>query len=367
MSRILRRPMFRGGRVDGRGTGITSNLGYKKGGSVNTPRRGLVNQPGGYAGTSTTEGFKRSPIAKGFGWLDDYLLTPWANQFNQLSIKPFTGLFGYGDWPPTGATPLNTTKEEWQEIVRSKEDPPTGILGPPDGGRTTQGTGEDFYLKPEGPSDAELALAELKALRDAELADQKGPKETIEEYKEVFKDAYGSGKADDASAMLLNFAGKALKPEATVKSAFGDFFEEEGKRPSESKKYKDAATTAAINAYLTGEKSFQDTMRAIKVAEATTRSKVKILAEGKGWDDYLVEAAGSTGDPRKMGVINYAIAKMGEEQGGKLPKLEEGQTYGEILKEGPIYVQDSPDGSFKILVKWDGEKLVPIKEIYKLR
>ena len=48
MSRILRRPMFRGGRVDSRGTGITSGLNYKKGGSVNSP--GLVNGPGGYAG-----------------------------------------------------------------------------------------------------------------------------------------------------------------------------------------------------------------------------------------------------------------------------------------------------------------------------
>ena len=26
---------------------------------------------------------------------------------------------------------------------------------------------------------------------------------------------------------------------------------------------------------------------------------------------------------------------------GTLPKLEKGQTYGEILEEGPIYVQDS--------------------------
>ena len=34
MSRILRRPMFRGGRVDSRGTGITSGLSYKKGGRV---------------------------------------------------------------------------------------------------------------------------------------------------------------------------------------------------------------------------------------------------------------------------------------------------------------------------------------------
>ena len=42
MSRILRRPMFRGGRVDSRGTGITSGL--------DKPKRGLVDEPGGYAG-----------------------------------------------------------------------------------------------------------------------------------------------------------------------------------------------------------------------------------------------------------------------------------------------------------------------------
>ena len=43
MSRILNRPMFRrGGRVDSRGTGITSGL--------DTPKRGLVDGPGGYAG-----------------------------------------------------------------------------------------------------------------------------------------------------------------------------------------------------------------------------------------------------------------------------------------------------------------------------
>ena len=34
MSRILRRPMFRGGPIDSRGTGITANLGYNNGGRV---------------------------------------------------------------------------------------------------------------------------------------------------------------------------------------------------------------------------------------------------------------------------------------------------------------------------------------------
>ena len=43
MSNILRRPMFRGGgSVDSRGTGITSGL--------DTPKRGMVDGPGGYAG-----------------------------------------------------------------------------------------------------------------------------------------------------------------------------------------------------------------------------------------------------------------------------------------------------------------------------
>ena len=46
----FRRPMFRGGPIDSRGTGITSGLSYAKGGSVNTPKRGLVDGPGGYSG-----------------------------------------------------------------------------------------------------------------------------------------------------------------------------------------------------------------------------------------------------------------------------------------------------------------------------
>ena len=51
MSKILNRPMFRGGgRVSSYNTGITSGLGYAGGGQV-PPKRGLVDGPGGYAGT----------------------------------------------------------------------------------------------------------------------------------------------------------------------------------------------------------------------------------------------------------------------------------------------------------------------------
>ena len=47
MSKILRRPMFRGGAVNSGGTGITSGL--------DTPKRGMVDGPGGYAGLSLAE------------------------------------------------------------------------------------------------------------------------------------------------------------------------------------------------------------------------------------------------------------------------------------------------------------------------
>ena len=42
MSRILRRPMFRGGKVDSRGTGITSGLGYENGGRVGYDNGGQI-------------------------------------------------------------------------------------------------------------------------------------------------------------------------------------------------------------------------------------------------------------------------------------------------------------------------------------
>ena len=46
MSRILNRPMFRGGgKVSSYGKGIASGLTSK-------PKRGLVDEPGGYAGIS---------------------------------------------------------------------------------------------------------------------------------------------------------------------------------------------------------------------------------------------------------------------------------------------------------------------------
>ena len=308
MSRILRRPMFRGGRVDARGTGITSNLGYKKGGSVNTPKRGLVNEPGGYAGDAP--GFFKSPAYKSGRWLMDYLGKPVANVVNQWGVNPIAGLFGYPELMEQMETPYDYADAKlwnyfgggehpiynpdadwrtddtiankiWADRYKDQDRlPVTGIKGPPAGGDPdmwakkpkTEGGG----LKQE-LSDMEAMFARLNKKKTKEEK-----KAELLADREMFEEAYGSGVADDASTMLLNFAGKALKPEATVKSAFGEFFEEEGKRPSSRKAYKDAATTAAINSYLTGEKSFNETMKALELFKAqqtikSTHAEQKLL------------------------------------------------------------------------------------------
>jgi hypothetical protein len=86
MSRILRRPMFRGGPVDSRGSGITSGL--------DKPKRGLVNEPGGYAGEKS-----------GMDFLKNALLGPRFTDPNYVSPMQFKSGTGFGFMSPERQAP----------------------------------------------------------------------------------------------------------------------------------------------------------------------------------------------------------------------------------------------------------------------
>ena len=136
--------------------------------------------------------------------------------------------------------------------------------------------------------------------------DKRSAKEQIAENKELFEEVMGGGKKamiDDLSTMGLSFASKALKEGATTKSAFAEFFEDESKRPSRKSKISDAASNAAIQAYLTGEKSYNDLMKALKVNQAGIDYKAKVEQDAKKAltvNDYVVAD--------KTGSTNKAIA-----------------------------------------------------------
>ena len=436
MSRILRRPMFRGGRVDGRGTGITSGLGYEKGGRValegggtflstqaiidliqegkSTPelfemlidrgyggvtkvgemaysfnpdyidsepnfyaeppkmdsttpfanggiaslanggmpgKRGLVDGPGGYAGVSTTGGFSSSPIYRFGERVMDYGVNPLLNPINQYIVNPLAGLFGYGDLIPRVETPYDN-KFLFGDATYTDKYKKKYIDTPI---QTDSGAIPKAIMENQDKiSQEELLKKQLENLNKPKpKEDPVDPKASIEDNKELFAELLGSKKArgDDISQMLLSFAGKALKPEATVKSSFGEFFEDEAKRPSRKQKIDDNAAALAINQYIAGEKSKADLetiLAKTKFGVDYTATIKKAIENSKSFPTRLRETAGTTGKTTDKSVITAVLSEEDPPQvyAGDLPKDVESIT------AGVFYTRDR-EGGGKELIMFD--------------
>ena len=128
MSRILRRPMFRGGPVDSYGTGIASGL--------DKPKRGLVNEPGGYTGFEFMTPKRQSPglirigegaanRRSGMDYLKNALLGERFTNPSYVSPMQFKSGTGFGFMSPERQSPGLT---QIGEGVRSRN-PRMGELG----------------------------------------------------------------------------------------------------------------------------------------------------------------------------------------------------------------------------------------------
>ena len=376
----FRRPMFRGGPVDSRGTGITSGLSYAKGGSVNTPKRGLVDGPGGYSGRlklieALYKGgknyggqginylrnlFRGAPstskelVPSGYKFADDFLgdfrrnlgvtggirdipgVSPLLNLIARNPKKSLGAggaflLSDYTDMLPSGETIARTLlpgKLErtilGEEEVEEKEDLPTIIN--------------------------KLSASDILNKADKDLQDKKvEPKdmeESIDIDKEVFAKALGRDKArgQDFADMLLSYAGKALKDDATVRSSFSEFFEEEAKRPSRARKIDDSAAALAINKYIKGEISRAEMNKLIELNRTKIRDNIEMNKEALTLDTALQAAVknGVGTSKKSISVIQSAIEQVLPEFtfGGPLP---EGEGAAEKINVGVIYVRDSAD------------------------
>jgi len=299
MSRILRRPMFRGGRVDSRGTGITSGLGYEKGGRVKlgfggalkgglsttgsgggrTPFRPPMVINTGASTTAAPQGITYRGIFDALKSGGRGLLSRLA-PFNPLSAAgvtmalPFlpSYLIGKANEPRT---------VEALEYMKNMNDSgvfdETGALDYQDftneidklnkTGTPLKGSGVGLTTSQEDLSkliEDMRIRKEINKNRNSGVGQDGGSSsnepssdDLLDIDKEKFAKLLGSDKArgEDISNMLLSFAGKALKDDATVKSAFGEFASEEAKRPGRREKIDQAAATLAINEYIAGKKS----------------------------------------------------------------------------------------------------------------
>jgi hypothetical protein len=366
--------MFRGGRVDGRGTGIASGLSYEKGGRVGYEPGGSVMSRGGLGGprkpSTPTGGSIMSRIRNipylgkmipaaggtiaryspyGLAALGGELLGNTANLFARGTSTPegYSRLKEMGSIPfmfdetnidvgdafkyidegnqigeKYGIFPRGGPEQRLKDLgLEGQYDPKTGekieqIIEEQIKNDTKKDNYNNQFGKKEGEESTEISKAD------------------IEKNKELFAELLGGGKArgEDISNMLLSFAGKALKDDATVKSSFSDFFEEESKRPSSKTKVDQAAAQLAINDYIAGKRS--------KEATENLLAKLKVQADLGEADLYenIVKIAGPGSNPT---VANLESAL-------KVTKETRGKPVTRIKSTDTIEIEEKDYDSFLI-------------------
>ena len=316
MSKILRRPMFRGGAVDSRGTGITSGLGYEAGGRVGYEKGDLVlggdlytkDDYSSFINNYRDNLNKNSALYKSIFTTDDE-----GNVVVDDSSKySYENMFGKSQG--------DTAKEDVQSVFTNVDpllDSKSTFLPPP-GGTEALGTamkadilkdlkaskqfesteprggGADaaqYGIEPEDPNtDTTSSNTEISA------------QDLIKENAELFKELLGEGQKEkvkkarigDASDYLLKFFEGSQKEGATVGSAAADvagFATAKDSRTEKAiaanEKVDQTATVLAINDYISGKRSKESIEQALSVAAA----KVSMSAGTLG--DKILKAKGS--------------------------------------------------------------------------
>lgn len=301
MSKILRRPMFRGGgKVSSYGNGIATGL--ADGGMPG--KRGLVDGPGGYSGDEidfnlfnknykdqdyyTNQQKYKTYIPK-YQNQQDYL-----NAYNNRLAKQeddllmTMGVDDYSGFQDTIAEDLSYLRSsdgrnKYIDDLRTNQN--KEIAKAAEYGLNKQTEFEKLLTNQTKNNNSQPDISAREAQLESYFAarnNKKSAKEQIAENKKIFEEAMGGGKKamiEDLSNMGLSYAAGALKEGATVKSSFADFFEKESQRPSRKSKVSDAASQAAITAYLTGEKSFRDFENMLALNKAKVKDTIDIKEE----------------------------------------------------------------------------------------
>ena len=273
MSRILRRPMFRGGQViDSRGTGITSGLmdggrvGYKSAGFVTGGQLMAAAQT--FPELNMFKNIKLNPKSNfkvGAGnTINGFDVDKVASFIGGEGDLAFASTEGFSYPIGTDTTKLGETTEKDDTLIASKDTDKLKI------GKTNEvdimddttmtGTETEKFKSPtmtikekefsgeidSTPSKEALAIAGITDEKDEEPVVE-DPDKDIKEMADRYFELMGGGKAfsRDVGDMLLRFAGAEGE---TVGDKFKEYLKAESKAgPSRTEKIKDAAAKTAIN------------------------------------------------------------------------------------------------------------------------
>ena len=202
MSRILRRPMFRGGPIDSRGTGITSGL--------DQPKRGLVNEPGGYSGELITRQARsriRGPLDFGITNVNPFFNptmnigtrrkpkfvdTPLYEEFPEVSQFP---LMADAGTIMTDATVVDTDTGGIEDL-KTTADVEAGLPTSKVEDLTTEKEVEKVDIKDDEP---EVTMTDLEKALGLDRARQEYAADALAAASKAFFEGKGFGAIADAA------------------------------------------------------------------------------------------------------------------------------------------------------------------------
>ena len=286
MSRILRRPMFRGGKViDSRGTGITSGLmdggrvGYYRGGGPTFNPFAASQVPAGQLGGQIS---RRTAPTPDYSFLDTINISEFFKPVNMASGEPFKPRVN----PGKVLKSREELEEENEELKSQQVD--TGDLG-------------DERLNVANLERGEQNLAKANETEEPEISAEDAIRENAELFKELLgeasKEDIKKARIADASDYALKFfeetigKGKGAKEAAGAVAGFATGRESRVDKAREAVKKTDQTGVAlAINDYIAGKRSKEEINKLLagyaakaQLAKGDTASQIADFALKQGY------------------------------------------------------------------------------------
>jgi len=345
MSRILRRPMFRGGRVDSRGTGITSGLGYNAGGRVGYNVGGVV---------TLQDILKQTGAPMTGSQILQYAQDKNLNLGPNFKINPYSKFIPETVEVSTGE---DVVEKPFSEILRTEgfqtyEDP-KGYLGAEDtqgsigdkttdGGRTFSsdfGTTEQVEEKLKTPSVITGEGIDIEKDDDTTVG-QTDLQDMIDRYEALL----GGDKAKKRDiGDILGRASAAFLGASDVREGLKEFMKAESQAgPSRTERIKQAAAMLGIK----GEQAKELYETKLKNEKGMFTKKVEEIMRANDVDRRQATKM-ALGEP---GTIGEAFVRYREKvgfppSGVDFDALAEGYTSGPLPED---YATSKPTGTFYI-------------------
>ena len=377
MSRILRRPMFRGGKVESRGTGITSGLGYNSGGRVGYQqggKTGLDFLKQAFLGPRFLDSNFQSPMkfqsGTGFGFMSPERQAPGLIKIGESVSERFPrmGELGINKL----AKPVRYSGGQLADIKASDIEMGEGDL---DLSEKDKKELQDFYKSLDVKGDLNYTGGEPDKVvpkvgggddKDTGTGGATEKEESTELKVEDYIKMLGGDKARrrDLSDMLARASASFLGT-GGVKEGLAEFMKTEAAAgPSRLEKIEQAAATLDIKDKIASKRAAENLKQTLagidyKIGATMAAQKAADSLQGKSWIDSLkyvsenlykgtgkgLDSASVIEDTLRL-KYQKPVKKFTVSSETEIPKLE--------VQEG-FSIITLPDGSKKIFEVVDGQ------------